>query len=238
MKIDNRLFRALAKFGNIIVDMRGSINGNTYSQNKAGAYVRTKVTPNNPQTIYQQEVRSQFQQISQSWNELGQEQRIAWNAAAPDWSHNNVFGDNKPLSGFGLYVKINLNCANAGLAGVDVPPAQVEVAGSLLTGAEVESDGAPITLSFVATPTAADVYHLVYATAPYSPGKTNVNNRYRLIGVIPPASATVFTVASQYTAKFGIPSDITKVISFKLKPIFNEGQPGTTSTYRAIIEAP
>jgi len=41
------------KFGAIVVDGRGKIGGHVASKNRGGAYLRTKVTPSNPQTGYQ-----------------------------------------------------------------------------------------------------------------------------------------------------------------------------------------
>lgn len=58
------------KFGAIVVDGRGKIGGHVASKNGAGAYLRTKVTPTNPQTARQSFVRALFAAITAAWSGL------------------------------------------------------------------------------------------------------------------------------------------------------------------------
>ena len=41
---------AKIKMTAIVADMRNKLNGSVFSRNRGGAYIRTKVTPINPQT--------------------------------------------------------------------------------------------------------------------------------------------------------------------------------------------
>ena len=59
---------AKIKFGMMMTDARGKLGGQVFSKNKGGAYVRTKVTPSNPQTIAQTTRRALFAAI---WSEAG-----------------------------------------------------------------------------------------------------------------------------------------------------------------------
>jgi hypothetical protein len=68
----------LAKFGAIVVDGRGKINGFVASRNTYGSYFRTKVTPANPNTTAQALVRGQFTAVSQAWRGLTSSQRLGW----------------------------------------------------------------------------------------------------------------------------------------------------------------
>lgn len=45
---------AKIKFGMMMTDARGKLGGQVFSKNRSGSYVRTKVTPVNPQTTTQQ----------------------------------------------------------------------------------------------------------------------------------------------------------------------------------------
>ena len=56
------------KFGAIVTDGRGKIGGHVASKNRSGAYLRTKVTPSNPNTVAQVQVRSILASLSQSWS--------------------------------------------------------------------------------------------------------------------------------------------------------------------------
>ena len=95
------------KFGAIVVDGRGKIGGHVASKNRGGAYLRTKVTPTNPQTTFQSAVRNRLTAFSQGWRGLTQAQRDAWNAAVSNFSKTDVFGDIKQPTGLNLYVKLN-----------------------------------------------------------------------------------------------------------------------------------
>ena len=46
------------KWGALVVDGRGKLGGHVAAQNRGGSYLRTKVTPSNPQTTFQTGVRS------------------------------------------------------------------------------------------------------------------------------------------------------------------------------------
>ena len=55
------------KWGALMVDGRGKIGGQVASKNRAGAYMRNKVTPVNQQTSYQLTVRNRLSYYSQNW---------------------------------------------------------------------------------------------------------------------------------------------------------------------------
>jgi hypothetical protein len=50
-------------FGAIVVDGRGKIGGHVMSKNRAGAFMRTKVTPINRKSSFQTGVRSRLAAI-------------------------------------------------------------------------------------------------------------------------------------------------------------------------------
>ena len=119
---------AKVKFSALISEMRNKLNGSVFSRNRAGAYLRTKVTPINPRTSLQNAVRELLTSLSQNWRNLTEAQRDAWNAAVHNFQKTDIFGDMKTPSGINLYTKLNLNLANAGLILIDVPPLPSEVA--------------------------------------------------------------------------------------------------------------
>src|SRR3972149_5825724 len=80
------------KFGSILTDGRGKLGGQVYARNRSGAYVRNKVTPNNPQSGFQSTARARLAGFSEGWRGLTQAQRDAWNAAGPDFPKTNQFG--------------------------------------------------------------------------------------------------------------------------------------------------
>lgn len=190
------------QFGAIVVAGSGKIGGHVASRNKAGAYLRTKVTPVNPQTGYQLEVRERLAGLSQAWRDLTESQRQAWNAAVMDFSRTNVFGELKNPSGFNLYQRINNNLLTIGAASRTTPPQlqSPEANGTMDLAADVSANS--VTLTF---DTALDLTTRakIFATAQLSPGKSFVKNEYRLIQILTDADASPLNIFAAYTAKFG-----------------------------------
>jgi len=63
-------------------EMRGKLGGNVFSRNKAGAYVRAKVTPVNPQTVRQQTARYRFGNMSIIYQTLTTSVKDCWQVFA------------------------------------------------------------------------------------------------------------------------------------------------------------
>lgn len=95
------------KWGMMMTDGRGKLGGQVASKNRAGAYIRTKVTPVNPRTTEQQAIRSLFGTIASAWRSLTQAQVNSWNEATEFWQKTDVFGDLKKPSGFALFQRLN-----------------------------------------------------------------------------------------------------------------------------------
>lgn len=99
---------ALIKMGALAQDVRGSLNGSTFSRNRGGAYVRSKVSPVQPVSAYSAAARSAFKAGSQLWaTGLTQVQRAGWVAFAAVHPFVNVFGDSITLSGIAMFNAVN-----------------------------------------------------------------------------------------------------------------------------------
>lgn len=90
------------KFGALVTDGRGKLGGHVASKNRSGNYLRTKVTPSNPQTAAQQATRAVLGSLSTAWSGLTLAQRNSFNSAVGDWSGTNIFGDIKNPTGKNL----------------------------------------------------------------------------------------------------------------------------------------
>jgi hypothetical protein len=193
---------AKVKFGAMVTDMRGKSNGNVYSKNRGGAYLRTKVTPVNRKSVAQLEVRDRLSSLSQSWRALTESQRIAWNSSVNDFKKTNVFGDLRTPSGFNLFQRLNNNSFTVGGAGLTTPPIPTSV--DSFSDLVLTADASPSALSLAFTATAGeDNGYKVFATAPQSAGKSNLNSEYRLIAVGTTTPTSPLNILSAYTAKFG-----------------------------------
>ena len=192
------------KFGAIVTDGRGKIGGHVASKNRAGAYLRTKVTPSNPNTVAQLQARSILASLSQGWSQLTDSQRQGWNDAVKEWGTTDIFGDIKNPSGINLFVKLNSNLLNVGLASLSDVPAKSEVPAVILIDASyrIATDNVSITFNSAL----ADGYiALVRATSKLSAGVSFVKSQFRVIGYENVVADNLALVGG-YGAKFGTPS--------------------------------
>lgn len=70
--------------GTFVSDLSGSLGGLVASRNKAGGFLRARVTPTNPQTNVQQANRSAFGSAGSSFHALTPLQKQLWNQFAID----------------------------------------------------------------------------------------------------------------------------------------------------------
>lgn len=119
---------ALVKYGGGIIQMSGSIAGNTYARNRYGNYARARTKPVNPNTQYQQGIRAAMQEVTARWGQtLTANQRTAWNLYANSVNMTNKLGETIKLSGFNHYVRSNIARSERGWAQVDDGPVVFEV---------------------------------------------------------------------------------------------------------------
>lgn len=225
------------KWGALVVDGRGKIGGQVASKNRAGAYLRTKVTPVNPQTSFQLGVRNRLTAFSQAWRGLTQSQRDAWNAAVSDFARTDIFGDLKNPTGFNLYQRLNNNLSVIGQAGISVPPLPAPVGAIAVTGVSAAEGADNLTIALDAA-VPAGTYCKVFATAPQSAGKNFVKSEYRLVAILDPAEISPYDLKAEYVAKFGSIGAAGQKIFVKIEPVNGTtGQTGTPSQASGIVAA-
>jgi hypothetical protein len=194
---------AKVKFSALISEMRNKLNGSVFARNRGGNYLRTKVTPVNPQSLAQVQARALLTQFAQSWRGLTQAQIQAWNAAVDQWSTTDVFGDSVTPSGSALYIRLNINISLAGGTAINTPPSPVGA--DALTGLSLAADAGAGDFDVTFAPAAVPAGHAMFVetTPMLSPGISNANNRFRRIATLAPAATSPADLATEQIAKFG-----------------------------------
>lgn len=218
---------AKIKYGQIIAQASGKIAGMVFSRNTFGQYIRTKVTPVNPSTNAQQLVRTRLAALSQAWRGITESQRLLFNETAINFTNIDVFGDNVPLTGFNLYLRLNRFLQEIGEARVDDAPQPATVDGFITLALTADTTVGTLEIAFTdAIP--ADQKTIVYATAPQSAGKTFVKSEFRIIDVLTTADLTPEDLAAAYIIKFGALPPAGSKVFVQLRPVLiASGQPGT-----------
>lgn len=226
------------KFGAIVTDGRGKIGGHVASKNRAGAYLRTKVTPVNPRFPDQTVVRNRLGGLAQAWRGLTEAQRASWNAAVGAFAKTDIFGDLKNPTGFNLYQQINNNLIRIGETALDTPPSPVAVVDIIIGALSVAAAAGTASLAYTAGADATSMIE-VAATAPISAGVSFVKSEYRLIGSFLANALSPYDLATEYVAKFGsLAGQSGKKIFVRTKAIsVATGIAGTPQSTSAIIAA-
>lgn len=141
---------ALIKFGGGVVQMSGSIAGDTFSRNRYGNYVRARTKPVNPNTARQIAVRSAIATLTTRWSQtLTGVQRTAWNLYADSVNMTNRLGETVHLSGFNHYIRSNVTRETGPTVLVDDGPTVFELPAQDPTMAVTASEATQqLTVSF------------------------------------------------------------------------------------------
>lgn len=221
-----------AKFGAIVVAGSGKVGGHVFSKNRGGAYMRTKVTPSNPNSAAQQGVRAILSSLSQQWGALTDAQRKSWSGAVESWSKTDVFGDIKNPSGINLFVRLNSVLLNSSQPIILVPPLKLEMPYSEIISASMAAATGIITIT-MSDNEYDGVLLAIAATPKLSNGVSFVKSQFRRIGVFTGAASAVATAGS-YAAKFGLVTVGSNVV-LQVQPVLANGQIGTPQLVKVAV---
>ena len=104
-------------------DLSGSLGGITASHNKGGTYFRGRVIPVNPNSVFQQVVRTLVGQLTSLWaNTLTEAQRLGWDGYALQVPLADAIGEPRNVGGIAMFVRSNVPRLQVGLPRVDTAP--------------------------------------------------------------------------------------------------------------------
>lgn len=188
------------KWGALVVDGSGKLGGHVASKNKGGNYLRTKVTPTNPQTAEQSNVRSIFATISSGWSSLTESSRLSFADKIAEYSKTNIFGDLKSPTAKALYQRLNQNLLLTGQPKLTVCPSPAVIPTAALTSV-VHDLIDSIEINTTGNCLGSKV--IVMATPPLSAGTSFVKNKLRVIAIFSGSASFTEDVTDAYINKFG-----------------------------------
>lgn len=192
---------AKIKFGMMMTDASGKLGGQVFSKNRGGSYVRTKVTPSNPQSSAQMNIEGIFASISSGWSSLLESGRQSFNNLVSDYARTDIFGDLRNPSGKALYQRLNQNLMLSGQLPITdcIPPDAVPFAG--IDAVDVNVNLSTYSIALLGDTTGSKL--VVWATPPLSAGTSFVKNKLRVLGVFDGDEAPILDFKTEYLAKFG-----------------------------------
>jgi hypothetical protein len=186
-------------------DARASVGGATFSKNRGGNYVRSKVAPVQPRSVAQQSARANLALFSGQWKGLTATQRAGWAGLAAGITLKDTLGNSYTPTGSQLFVGLNRNLTDIVTAPITTAPSSVpnfpEITPLVLTASSV-TPAIAIATALAAAPTG--FLFLVKATGQLSPGISYVGqSKYRIIGAFPASAFASINILTAYTARWG-----------------------------------
>lgn len=180
----------------------GSIAGITSSHNRAGQYVRNRVSPTQPPgTGRRATVRGNFSSVSAFWNSLTAAQQDAWTSYADSHPITDTLGQSIKLTGHQMFISCGSSLLNVGESFQSTPPTSSYVyplgnitpAFSIASGLSIAWDGS----------NAAD-FVAAAVSRPRSSGTRFMKTFWQFSALAGDASPASLTTAA-YAAQFGAP---------------------------------
>lgn len=202
---------ALVKYGGGIVQMSGSIAGNTHARNRYGNYVRARTSPINPNTDRQVAVRAALAFLTNRWSDtLTDVQRIAWDLYASSVNMTNRLGESVHLSGYNHYIRSNLIAKLIPYPLIDAGPVVFELPAQDPTLAVTASEATQVlTIAYddtMAWATEDAAYMFFFQGKPQNAQRNFFAGPWRLIGSVggidpggpvePHAAAAAFAIST------------------------------------------
>jgi hypothetical protein len=196
----------------------GSMQGDTWSRNRFGQYVRSRATPVNPNTPAQAAIRARMSLNAAAWRALTDAQRAGWMDLGLSMVRTDSLGQSYTLTGFMAYCSVNNNLLTAGDAVVSDAPALVTP--SALETATITLTAAAFSVAYTPTPLGTGQRLFIFTSPQRSAGRS-FEGDYRLLAVTAAAAASPHNALAAYTAKFGVPVVGNKV--FLSLQVFDQG---------------
>jgi photosystem II stability/assembly factor-like uncharacterized protein len=207
-----------AKFGAIVTDGRGKLGGSVFSKNRYGLYEKSKVTPINTPSAYKSIIKNNHKTVVSAWSNLTDAERQSWNSGTYNFPQKNTFSDTCYLSGYALFLKLNLNRLILSQSLINVCPVKYLSVNIVSINISIRNDIPFLYISFSPNIPAGFAYKL-YATASLSPGINYSNRRFKLIGIIQPTSSSTIDITSIYNSRYGSIGSTGQKIFIKLIPV-------------------
>jgi hypothetical protein len=194
---------ALIQFSAVVGDARKKVGGVVFTKGHAGAFVRRKVSPIQPRSQSQRNVRASFTAHSKAWATLTTAAIASFNALAKSTPKKDRFGNSITLTGLQLFQQLSRNIDTVSGTPLTTAPASLTegTPGALTV---VTSAGTP---TFTVAPTTyppTGSSMAIYASPQISPGRNFVGKNYKLVSVLAySASPTAANILSAYTSLFG-----------------------------------
>lgn len=190
---------AKTKLAAPLAGLRGTISGWTFSENKAGTYVKAWAQSPKLRTEKQQVQRANIGGLSQAWAALTSGQRSDWNtyAALPAQELTNSLGQAYYTTGFNWFISCSTHLLRAGRVAIASAPVLSVPTAPTITAIAIRPSGTPYNITSDGTAT-ADASEVGYPPELAVDGIISVDSCWR--ATFPPTPAQWYFEPNQLYA--------------------------------------
>lgn len=207
----SRCQRALAKYGALITEIKGSVGGTTFKGTKQGGSVQNKITKvdagRGSGKITKADAGRVIQVIgntvanSTAWKDLTDAQRQTWVTQAPNYPFYNKFGEPYTPSGFQLYMSCNNNLLNIGESVLTDAPLPESIIS--MPAFEVATIAAVLLQMDCPDTIPAGTVATIYGTVVQSQGRNLQKGRLKALVILDDTTVFPYDLAADYVKIFG-----------------------------------
>ena len=171
-------------------------------QGRNGLIRRILVTPANPQTDRQVQVRELLAEQTRRFDTLTDAQQDAWNVAGTGDQSRPSLGQSGPLTGLQLFVRVNCKLGLLGQQTVDVPPTAPQFPDLAPQSLVITNTGGVVAVKLTCPTDPGD--STVLRASPPQNSAVRACRNFRIIGVCPTPVGGAADITGLWTAEFGV----------------------------------
>ncbi len=193
---------AKVHFTAAISELRNKLGGSVYARNRYGAYARNYAIPDQPNTVYQTDMRALFGAVSSYWAIITEDEREQWRQAATRVVRYDIFSNSGYLTGLQYFNKINIELMLVTDELITTPPALRST--PLFSGLELSLNivGLDFSVDLANNLLTSEYAMVIRATPAQSQGATFFKNLYSIVDIVDDASTLPQNIFVNYISKF------------------------------------
>lgn len=198
---------AIIRPGHVIGAISGNLQSINFVQGRYGQYVRKRLVRTKKATEAQLDRRARFLQLITEWPVFGPEIQNTWNKAASLISFTNRLGIPRNITGFQLYIKMNL-LRRASHATWPIPPITLIRTAPAYDVELNASEGGAISVDWSHPTLPANANAYIYGARSLTTSQTHFFNDWKYLDITASApGANNHVITAEWDAILGHPQE-------------------------------
>ena len=194
---------ARVQYGGSVVQLNGSIAGNTFQRNSSGNIVRSRIVATFPQSQGRAAAQQHLLSLLNAWRNLDFDAQDEWNAMGLSHTLLNKYSQVKKLSGIAWFKLCNNNRDIVGLPRFTNPVDDTLPSGLIIDSFEIDTSAIFFRSSSPIVPTGETF--VIYATPPLISQQLKFQSQIRFIKIFTEGQDFTTSWASTWSAIFSLP---------------------------------